>query len=144
MMGRKRPSARTPTGGCGSRSEPRLVETVYCCPLETPFCKDSDMCRLLAFPLLLALLLSSGCAMCCAPYDYDYPFAGGRWVRHNPTSGRVGSAFDEAGGPVDVVPTGTVVEQLPAASAQPQPQSLPPGTRSVIPRNLGESYLPTP
>ena len=100
------------------------------------------MSRLLALPSLLGLmLLSSGCAMCCAPYDYDYPFAGGRWVRHNPTSGRVGSAFDEAGGPVDVVPVGTTVEQLPAAA---QPQPLPPGTRSVIPRTLGESYLPTP
>jgi hypothetical protein len=101
------------------------------------------MSRLLALPSLLGLmLLSSGCAMCCAPYDYDYPFAGGRWVRHNPSSGRVGSAFDEAGGPVDVVPAATTIEQLPAATAQPQP--LPPGTRSVIPRNLGESYLPTP
>ena len=101
------------------------------------------MSRLLALHSLLGmLLLSSGCAMCCAPYDYDYPFQGGRWVRNNPSSGRVGSAFDEAGGPVDVVPAGAVIEQLPAAAAQ--PQSLPPGTRSVIPRNLGESYLPTP
>ena len=99
------------------------------------------MSRLLGLPALLALsLLSSGCAMCCAPYDYDYPFVGGRWVRHNPTSGRVGSAFDEAGGPVDVVvPTGAAIEQVPTpAPAQP----LPPGSRSVIPRNLGESYLP--
>lgn len=101
------------------------------------------MSRLLALHSLLGLLLlSSGCAMCCAPYDYDYPFQGGRWVRNNPSSGRVGSAFDEAGGPVDVLPAGTTVEQLPNATSQ--PQQLPPGTRSVIPRNLGESYLPTP
>jgi len=98
------------------------------------------MSRLLAMSSLLGLmLLSSGCALCCAPYDYDYPFAGGRWVRHNPTSGRVGSAFDEAGGPVEVVTAGSAPEQIPA----PLP-TTPPGTRSVIPRNLGESYLPTP
>lgn len=98
------------------------------------------MSRLLAMSSLFGLmLLSSGCAMCCAPYDYDYPFAGGRWVRHNPTSGRVGSAFDEAGGPVEVMPAGSAPEPIPA----PLPMN-PPGTRSVIPRNLGESYLPTP
>lgn len=99
------------------------------------------MSRLLRLPALLSLLLlSSGCAMCCAPYDFDYPFAGGRWVRHNPTSGRVGSAFDEAGGPVDVVvPAGATIEQLPTpAPTQPPPA---PG-RSVIPRTLGENYLP--
>lgn len=101
--------------------------------------------------LLLAglMLLSSGCAMCCAPYDNDYPFVGGRWVRHNPTSGRVGSAFDEAGGPVDVLPAGAAIEQVPtpAPSAAPAPmpssgQRMPAPTRSAIPRNLGESYLP--
>jgi hypothetical protein len=43
--------------------------------------------------------------MCCAPYDYDYPATGGRWERYNPSSGRVGSAFDEAGGPVNAADT---------------------------------------
>jgi hypothetical protein len=98
------------------------------------------MSRLLGLPALLGLLLfSSGCAMCCAPYDYDYPFAGGRWVRHNPTSGRVGSAFDEAGGPVDVMPAGATIEQVPTP-APTQPGRAP--SRSAIPRNLGENYLP--
>ena len=73
------------------------------------------MSRSLAMLSLLGLmLLSSGCAMCCAPYDYDYPFVGGRWVRHNPTSGRVGSAFDEAGGPVEVI-----------TGRQPRPKQIP-------------------
>ena len=106
------------------------------------------MSRLLGLlPVLGWMLLSSGCAMCCAPYDYDYLFAGGRWVRHNPSSGRVGSAFDEAGGPVDVVPAGaalpagTAPEPIPTPA---QPQPTPRGTRSVIPRNLGESYLQGP
>jgi hypothetical protein len=45
-----------------------------------------------------ALLLgSSGCAMCCAPYDWDFGYTGGAWVRDNPSSGRVGSAFEPAG-----------------------------------------------
>ena len=49
--------------------------------------------------LLAAALLTglSGCAMCCAPYDYDYGYTGGAWVRDNPSCGRVGSAFDPAG-----------------------------------------------
>lgn len=108
------------------------------------------MSRLLGLPSLLGLmLLSSGCAMCCAPYDNDYPFVGGRWVRHNPTSGRVGSAFDEAGGPVDVLPAGAAIEQVPTPAPSTSPAPLPPSvqrgstpTRSAIPRNLGESYLP--
>lgn len=88
--------------------------------------------------LLTSLSLGSGCAICCAPYDCDYPYVGGRWVRHNPSTGRVGSAFDEAGGPIDAVPSGaTTGEPTPA-----QPTELPPG-RSVIPRNLGDGYLPT-
>ena len=49
--------------------------------------------------LLAAAILvgASGCSMCCAPFDYDYPYTGGAWVRDNPSSGRVGSAFDPAG-----------------------------------------------
>jgi hypothetical protein len=95
---------------------------------------------MLAFTCLCSLMLvASGCAMCCAPYDCDYLYCGGRWVRNNPSSGRVGSVFDEAGAPVDATPT---------AAAAPTPAPLPtqsvPGTptRSVIPRNLGDNYLP--
>lgn len=49
---------------------------------------------LLAAALVVA---SSGCSMCCAPFDCDYPYIGGAWVRDNPSSGRVGSVFDPAG-----------------------------------------------
>jgi len=94
------------------------------------------MRRVLALSLLVGLaLLTSGCAMCCAPYDYDYPYIGGRWVRNNPSSGRVASVFDESGARVDAAP---------ASTNQPTPAQPPavPGTRSVIPRNMGDSYLP--
>jgi hypothetical protein len=88
-------------------------------------------------PLLFCSFLASGCTLCCAPFDCDYPYCGGKWVRTNPSSGRVGSLFDEAGAPVESAPT---------AAGQPtpaQPQASPaPQTRSVIPRNLGETYLP--
>lgn len=72
------------------------------------------MARLLGWISLAALLsLSSGCAMCCHPYDCHYLYQGGRWVRDIPDSGRVASAFDEAGHRVD---EGVPVEhqQLPA------------------------------
>ena len=49
--------------------------------------------------LLAASLLAglSGCTMCCAPFDYDFGYQGGAWVRDNPSSGRVGSVFEPAG-----------------------------------------------
>ena|SRR6187200_2244661 len=116
------------------------------------------MIRLFGFSaLVVAATLSSGCATCCAPFDGYYPSLTGRWVRHNPTSGRVGSMFDEAGAPADAIPASaaepipTSAEPLPAQ--QPQPRMMPanpapvpnrmgPQTRSVIPRNMGETYLP--
>ena len=75
---------------------------------------------------------SSGCATCCAPYTDYYPAIGGRWVRDNPTCGRVGSAFDAAGHKVDDV----------AASAT-EPTPARPGATSLTPRRDGASYLPT-
>jgi hypothetical protein len=101
------------------------------------------MSWLLRIALLSAVAgLSTGCAMCCAPFDCDYPSVPGRWMRHNPSSGRVGSAFDEAGGPAGVA----VASAEDIATAEPAPSPTPaqplPPTRSVIPRNLGESYLP--
>lgn len=125
------------------------------------------MSRLWALSLITGLIgLSSGCAMCCAPFDYDYLVAGGRWTRFNPSSGRVGSAFDEAGGPSDVALTTATGEPTPAAQPAPaQPLPTPvtprqpsyrsqttaprqsvrmaPGTRSVIPRDMGNTYLPS-
>jgi hypothetical protein len=133
------------------------------------------MTRLIGFSVLAIVAgLSSGCATCCAPFDYHYIAQTGRWVRNNPTTGRVGSAFDNAGGPADVppapptLPTSEQSEPSPAQAEQApaQPQTVPspprttpgyqtnslpapsrvsptvPQTRSVIPRNMGETYLP--
>ena len=85
------------------------------------------MSRLWALSLVACTLgFSSGCAMCCAPFDYDYQSVTGRWVRNNPSSGRVGSAFDEAGGPADVISaapatTQPTPAQPPAQMAAPAP-----------------------
>lgn len=127
------------------------------------------MSRLLALSLVTGLIgLSSGCAMCCAPFDYDYLVQGGRWTRFNPASGRVGSAFDEAGGPSDVSMVSASSEPTPAqpatqptpqqpTPAQPprgpatyrdqtmmprQPSRMIPGGRTAIPRDMGNTYLP--
>lgn len=42
-----------------------------------------------------ALLLSSGCAMCCGLYDNDYLATSELLERTNPSSGRVGSVFSD-------------------------------------------------
>ncbi|MCI0359112.1 MAG: hypothetical protein L0211_11595 [Planctomycetaceae bacterium] len=92
------------------------------------------------FPQLAVLIMaslfvasySSGCAICCAPYDDYYPAIGGRWVRDNPTHGRVGSAFEPAGHKVDDLAV-SVTEPTPAQAA---PQT-------IAPRRDGASYLPT-
>jgi hypothetical protein len=95
---------------------------------------------MLACLSLSALLaLSSGCAMCCAPFDCDYLYCGGRWVRTNPSSGRVGSVFDEAGEPVEPTPTVAASPGTPELLPTPAPG---PQARSVIPRNMGDNYLP--
>ena len=99
------------------------------------------MARLAAGLLLLTVAsLASGCAMCCSPFDCDYPYQGGAWVRHNPSSGRVGSAFDEAGGPN----TGAeVLQQEPTpADAAAEPIPVPTGTRTVMPPRRGQGHLP--
>ncbi len=49
-----------------------------------------------ALLLLAALSSTSGCAICCTPYDYAYPAYGGRWQRADMYHGRVGSAFEPA------------------------------------------------
>ena len=105
------------------------------------------MSRLLALLLVAGFLgLSSGCAMCCAPLDYNYPSLAGRYVRTNPTSGRVASAFDNAGAPTDIAPatsTSPFMNEAPPGAMPGTP--MPSGTpipRSVIPRNMGETYLP--
>jgi len=95
--------------------------------------------------LLLVASLASGCAMCCAPFDCHYLYQGGAWARHNPTSGRVGSAFDEAGGPNTggQLTEGEVLQEEPTpADAGAEPIPVPTGTRSVMPQRRGQSYLP--
>jgi len=52
------------------------------------------------FLCLLAVLPLVGCAFCASPFDDHYGAEGGAWERHNPTEGRVGSAFSNAGSPV--------------------------------------------
>lgn len=46
--------------------------------------------------------------MCSGPFDADYAAEGGVWERHDPSHGRVGSAFSDAGGRRDesLVPEG--------------------------------------
>jgi hypothetical protein len=88
--------------------------------------------------LALPLLQASGCAICCAPYDCNYQYCGGRWVRNVPDSGRVGSAFE---------PAGTRVEGEPAVEAAAAPTPAQPGAAygnmpSVLPRASGNMYLP--
>jgi len=106
--------------------------------------KDAAMSRLWALSLIACVMgLSSGCAMCCAPFDYAYQNVTGRWARNNPSSGRVGSVFDEAGSPAGVITTSA--EPTPAQPGTAAPSRGVPTTRSVIPRNMGENYLqPTP
>ena len=98
------------------------------------------MRRLLLAACLLPLV-SSGCAICCAPFDCYYPYVGGAWVRTDPVNGRVGSAFYNAGAPASAMPV-AATEPTPAQQAQPAPAGNPPAARSVIPRNMGQSYLP--
>lgn len=45
--------------------------------------------------LTFATVLSTGCSMCCGPYDFDYPTYGGIHQRANPSYGRVGSVFSD-------------------------------------------------
>lgn len=89
--------------------------------------------RLGLLAVVVLAFYSSGCATCCAPFDDYYPAVGGRWVRDNPTCGRVGSAFESAGHKVDEIAAATVVEPTPAQ----------PGTTEMRPRRDGAYYLPT-
>ena len=75
------------------------------------------MSRTLGLSLLgIAAMLTSGCAMCCSPYDEAYGFTGGRWQRTDLCHGRVGSAFAPAG-----VAGETIIEDVPAELTPPAP-----------------------
>jgi hypothetical protein len=58
------------------------------------------MIRLIGVVGLLIAACSSGCSLCCTPYDDAYPAYGGKWQREDRYHGRVGSAFEPAGGMV--------------------------------------------
>jgi len=67
---------------------------------------------------LLSLVCSSlGCAVCCSPDDYNYGAYGGRWQRQDLSSGRVSSAFAEAG--YDSM--GNVIDAEPATEPESRP-----------------------
>jgi hypothetical protein len=118
------------------------------------------LARISACFLAAALLIgSSGCRMCCAPYDWDFGYTGGAWVRDNPSSGRVGSAFDPAGykamevDPADREPTPAgdgqppAIENLdpvdPPENAEPMPAPGPaPGMISAPRLRPVRNYLP--
>lgn len=97
------------------------------------------MTRALALLSLVATVsLTSGCAVCCHPFDNYYLYQGGAWVRNDPEYGRVGSAFTpEVGSRV-------LPETVDPATAQPTPAVRPrAATEPVRPRtSMGESYLP--
>jgi hypothetical protein len=102
---------------------------------------------LLAAALVVGM---SGCSMCCAPFDYDFPYTGGVWVRDNPCSGRVGSVIDPAG--YKAIPDdSTPREGEPAGSGDDRPPTInnldredapmPPG--NAIPRG-NDQMISTP
>ncbi len=43
----------------------------------------------------LICFLSTGCSMCCGPFDYDYPDFGGKHQRQDRRHGRVGSILSD-------------------------------------------------
>ncbi len=45
--------------------------------------------------ILGGLMLSTGCAMCCGPYDFHYTGVGGALERSDPEYGRVGSILSD-------------------------------------------------
>jgi hypothetical protein len=76
----------------------------------------------------LAVFLS-GCTLCPSPYDCDYGLFGGSWERHEPSQGRVGSAFNNAGSAT--IPSS---EQTIETPGEPTPVDSP--NRPDIPRPL--------
>jgi len=88
------------------------------------------MWRLLLLSLLSFAGLSTGCAICSSCHDEDYGYYGGTWQRHNPSHGRVGSAFDDAGGSIVSDPPPEVLDAplqpTPSDSPESSPDDLPP------------------
>lgn len=90
-----------------------------------------------AVGLLAATLLAglSGCTICCAPYDCDFGYRGGAWIRDNPSSGRVGSVFEPAG--YKAIADRSSTDPTPAAEAPAienlDPEETPPDNMSPLP-----------
>lgn len=49
----------------------------------------------IALIVLVLTLSTTGCSMCCGPFDYDYPAFGGKQLRANRSHGRVGSILSD-------------------------------------------------
>ena len=92
------------------------------------------MSRLAWIMGVMVVVAASGCSICCTPFDDAYPAYGGKWERTNRFSGRVGSAFDPAGGPVgetmsadELITEGGTYEEIETPTpAVPTPADAPP------------------
>src|SRR4051794_24718530 len=79
---------------------------------------------LIASLCLLAAGLA-GCTICASPYDSHYGFYGGSWQRYEPTQGRVGSAFNNAGAPINPAPESIQPTGEPTPSGSPTRPEIP-------------------
>lgn len=85
------------------------------------------MLRIAWLAAALGLVASSGCTLCCTPYDDARSYYGGKWQDVDPYHGRLGSIFDPAGG-APVEHPYAEVEQAPtlAAPTPAAPRTTPP------------------
>ncbi len=51
--------------------------------------------RWLAIATIALTMVTSGCQLCCSPYDMDYVTTGGKHQRTNMAYGRIGSPFSD-------------------------------------------------
>lgn len=88
------------------------------------------MKNLISFVIAALICFSStGCSICCGPFDYDYPDFGGKHERQDRRHGRVGSIFSDPLAP-----------RAGGASADSNLQAPPPLT-SLEPREPDDSDL---
>ena len=88
------------------------------------------MKNLISFVIAALICFSStGCSICCGPFDYDYPDFGGKHERQDRRHGRVGSIFSDPLAP-----------RAAGASADSNLQAPPPLT-SLEPREPDDSDL---
>lgn len=103
-----------------------------------------------------ALLLSSGCAMCCGLYDNDYLATSELLERTDPSSGRVGSVFSDPNAgmsgqdllledAIEVAPESLPDPKEHSATRQPTPATPAPAPSAGQPtRELIRRNAPTP